>query len=141
MGFAVNFPMSFHPLPLFDKFAFNSPAGGFLDEDQVESIKFIFPEEVSKKISTICLANEKACSLADGVRSMPDLTEEEIFESLRETLESDEFKNSRGDILEMIKNGEYGKAIAYVTATQRAMMRAINSILYNPFYEARAHRK
>jgi hypothetical protein len=67
---------------------------------------------------------------------MSDQTEEEIFESLKITLESDEFKNSREDILAMIKNGEYSKAIAFVTATQRAIMRAINGILYNPFYEA-----
>jgi hypothetical protein len=136
MGFAVNFPMSFQPLPLFEKFAFSPPAGGFLDEDQVESVKSIFSDEVSKNISAICLANEDANSLADGVRSMSDQTEEEIFESLKITLESDEFKNSREDILAMIKNGEYSKAIAFVTATQRAIMRAINGILYNPFYEA-----
>jgi hypothetical protein len=137
MGFAVNFPMSFQPLPLFEKFAFSPPAGGFLDEGQVESVKSIFPDEVSKKVSAICLANENANSLADGVRSMLDQTEEEIFESLKRTLESDEFKNSREEILKMIKDGEYGKAIAFVTATQRAMMRAINGILFNPFYEAR----
>jgi hypothetical protein len=141
MGFAVNFPMSFQALPLFEKFAFSPPAGGFLDESQVDSVKSIFPEEISKKISIICLANEDANSLAEGVRSMADQTEEEIFESLRRTLESDEFKNSREDIVAMIKDGEYGKAIAFVTATQRAMMRAINGILYNPFYEARGLRE
>lgn len=141
MGFAVNFPMSFQALPLFEKFAFSPPAGGFLDENQVESVKSIFPDAISKKIATICLANEDANSLADGVKSMPDQTEEEIFESLKRTLESDEFKNSREDIVAMIKDGEYGKAIAFVTATQRAMMRAINGILYNPFYEAREHRE
>jgi hypothetical protein len=135
MGFAVNFPMSFHPLPLFEKFAFSPPAGGFLDEGQVESIKSIFSDEDSKKISLICLANEDANSLVEGVISMPDQTEEDIFESLKRTLESDEFKNSREDILKMIKDGEYGKAVAFVTATQRAMMRAINGILFNPFYE------
>ena len=137
MGFAVNFPMSFQALPLFEKFAFSPPAGGFLDEGQVESVKSIFSDEVSKKVSAICLANEDASSLADGVRSMPNQTEEEIFESLKRTLESDEFKNSREDILEMIKDGEYGKAIAFVTAMQRAMIRAMNGILFNPFYEAR----
>lgn len=138
MGFAVNFPMSFQALPLFEKFAFSPPAGGFLDEGQVESVKSIFLDEVSKKVSAICLANEDASSLADGVRSMPDQTEEEIFESLKRTLESDEFKSSREDILKMIKDGEYGKAVAFVTATQRAMMRAINGILFNPFYEAKS---
>lgn len=134
MGFAVNFPMSFQALPLFDKFAFNPPAGGFLDGDQVESVKSMFPDEVSKKISDICLANENANSLAEGVRSMPDQTEEEILESLKRTLESDEFKNSKKEILQMIKDGEYGKAIAFVTATQRAMMRAMTGVLFNPFY-------
>ena len=134
MGFVVNFPMSFQPLPLFEKFAFSPPAGGFLDEGQVESVKSMFPDEVLKKISDICLANEDANSLADGVRSMPDQTEEEIIESLKRTLESNEFKNSKKEILQMIKDGEYGKAIAFVTATQRAMMRAMTGVLFNPFF-------
>jgi hypothetical protein len=141
MGFAVNFPMSFQPLPLFEKFAFNPPAGGFLDEGQVESVKSIFSDDVSGKLLAICLANEDANSLADGVKSMSDQTEKEIFESLKRTLESDEFKNSKEDILNMIKDGEYGKAIAFVTATQRAVMRGIIGILFNPFYEAKGLRK
>lgn len=134
MGFVVNFPMSFQALPLFEKFAFSPPVGGFLDEGQVESVKSIFTDEVSRKVSFICLANEDANSLADGVRSMPDQTEEEIIESLKRTLESDEFKNSKKEILQMIKDGEYGKAIAFVTTMQRAMMRAMIGVLFNPFY-------
>lgn len=137
LGFVVNFPMSFQALPLFEKFAFSPPAGGFLDEGQVESVKSIFSDEVSKKVSVICLANEDANSLADGVMSMPDQTEEEIIESLKRTLESDEFKNSKEEILQMIKDGEYGKAIAFVTVTQRAMMRAMTGILFNPFYKSK----
>jgi len=137
LGFVVNFPMSFQALPLFEKFAFSPPAGGFLDEGQVGSVKSIFPDDVSKKVSVICLANVDANSLADGVMSMPDQTEEEIIESLKRTLESDEFKNSKEEILQMIKDGEYGKAIAFVTATQRAMMRAMTGILFNPFYKSK----
>jgi len=137
MGFVVNFPMSFQALPLFEKFAFSPPAGGFLDEGQVESVKSIFPNEISKKVSAICLADKDANSLADGVMSMPDQTEEEIIESLKRTLKSDEFKNSKEEILQMIKDGEYGKAIAFVTVTQRAMMRAMTGILFNPFYKSK----
>jgi hypothetical protein len=137
MGFVINFPMSFHALPLFEKFAFSPPTGGFLDEGQVESVKSIFADEISKKLAVICLADEDANSLADGVRSMPDQTEEEIFESLKSTLDSEEFSGNKKEILQMIKEGEYGKAIAFVTAMQRAMVRAINSILFNPFYKAR----
>lgn len=137
MGFVVNFPMSLHPLPLFEKFAFSPPAGGFLDEGQVENIKAIFPDDIAKKLSEICLKDEDSNSLSDGVISMPDQTEEEIFQSLKRTLESDEFKNSKDEILQMIKDGEYGKAISFVTAIQRSFMRAINGILFNPFYEVR----
>ena len=137
LGFVVNFTMSFQALPLFEKFAFSPPAGGFLDEGQVGSVKSIFPDDVSKKVSVICLANVDANSLADGVMSMPNQTEEEIIESLKRTLESDEFKNSKEEILQMIKDGEYGKAIAFVTATQRAMMRAMTGILFNPFYKSK----
>src|SRR3989344_4244081 len=51
LGFVVNFTMSFQALPLFEKFAFSPPAGGFLDEGQVGSVKSIFPDDVSKKVS------------------------------------------------------------------------------------------
>jgi len=134
MGFAVNFPMSFQALPLFEKFALSPPVGGFLDEGQVESVKSIFSDEVSKKLSDICLANEDANSLAEGVRSMSNQTKEEIFESFKRTLESEEFKTSKEKILQMIKDDEFDKAIALVTATQRAVIRAMNGILFNPFY-------
>lgn len=140
MGFAVNFPMSFQPLPLFDKFAFNQPAGGFLDEGQAESISGIFPENVSRELLAICLSNDDACLLAEGVKSMPDLSEEEVFESLRKTLESEEFEKSKKEILQMIKDDKINEAFSYVKATQRAMMRAITMVLFNPFYEGRAER-
>lgn len=134
-GFVVNFPMSLHPLPLFNKFAFSPPAGGFLDDGQVDDIKSIFQDDVAIKLSEISLSNEDSVSLVEGIKSMPDLTEQEVLDSFKKVLESEEFKNSRQDILEMIKNDEFGKAIAIVVSTQRAMMRAINGILFNPFYD------
>jgi len=58
MGFVTNFPMSMQPLPLFDKFAFHPPVGGFLNEGQVERIKAIFPEGVYKELVEICVSND-----------------------------------------------------------------------------------
>ncbi len=134
MGFSTNFPMTFQPLPLFEKFAFNQPAGGFLEEDQVERIRAIFNKEVADELSKISFANEDAVSLADGVRSLPNLSEEEIIQSLKQTLDSEEFKNNKEDIIQMLKEGKANKAFAYTRAIQRAMARAINGILFNPFY-------
>lgn len=134
MGFAVNFPMSFQALPRFDKFAFNGPAGGFLSEDQVKRISAIFPESVAKVISEICLSNKEASSLADGIRSMPDLTEQEVFESFNKTLQSKEFSEIRNEILKMMERGEINKAFSLMEAAQRAQMRAITGVLFNPFY-------
>ncbi|MFA6158361.1 MAG: hypothetical protein WC763_01920 [Candidatus Paceibacterota bacterium] len=136
MGFVVNFPMSFHPLPLFDKFAFGFPAGGFLEKDQVDRIKDIFTNNTYEVLSTICLANSHANSLTEGIMSMPDLTEREVLQSLERTLESEEFANIRKEIRTMIKDGEFSKAVAYIQATQRAMMRTMTMVLYNPFYES-----
>ena len=65
---------------------------------------------------------------------MPDLSEEEIFESLKKTIESEGFVKIREDILKMITNREVDKAFALVGATQQAMMRAMTGILFNPFY-------
>ncbi|MFA6430449.1 MAG: hypothetical protein WC229_00965 [Candidatus Paceibacterota bacterium] len=140
MGFAVNFPMSFQPLPLFDKFAFNQPTGGFLDDGQVNRVKLIFPKNLLSDIAEICLSNEDANALAEGVRSMSDLTENEILDSLKETIENDEFKNSKKEIIKMLSNNEFDKAIAIVLTAQRAVIRAINGILYNPFYEVKKDR-
>lgn len=136
MGSAVSFPMSFQSLPLFDKFAFSQPAGGFLDEGQVKNIKAMFPDNTSREILEICLSDDNATSLAEEVKSMPDLTKEEVFNSFKQTLESEEFKNSKEEILQMIKNDELGRAFSLVLCMQRAMMRSINGILFNPFYEA-----
>jgi hypothetical protein len=135
MAFTVNFPMSLHPLPLFEKFAFSPPAGGFLEEDQVHRIKNIFSNEISEVLSGICLSNEDANALAEGVKSMYDLSEEEIFESLKKVIESKEFVKSKPEIIQMIKDNQINKAFAYVQAMQRAMMRTVTMVLYNPFYE------
>lgn len=135
MGFVVNFPMSFQPLPLFEKFAFNQPAGGFLDENQVERIRNIFSNETSSKLSQICLSNENSNSLAEGIKSMYDLSEEEIVESLKKTIGSEEFAKSRKDILRMIQEDKINEAFAYVRAMQGAMMRTITMVLFNPFYD------
>jgi len=78
---------------------------------------------------------EDSSSLSEGVKSMPNLTEEEIIQSLKKTLESEEFKSNKEEILQMIKNDDMDKAFAFVLTTQRAMMRALTGILFNPFYE------
>jgi len=137
MGFVVNFPMSFHGLPLFEKFAFSPPAGGFLEEDQVERIKSIFPVDILGKLSNICLNNEDANSLADGVRSMRDLSVEEVYESFKKNLDSDLFINSKKEILSMMDDGEIDKAFVMMQAINRASTKALTSILFNPFYSQR----
>lgn len=135
MGFVVNFPMSFHELPLFEKFAFSPPVGGFLEGDQVERIKLIFPGDVLEKLSKICFSNEDASSLADGVRSMRDLSAEEIYESFKRNLESDFLKNSKKEILSLINSDRTMEAFTIMQAINRASTRALTSVLFNPFHE------
>jgi hypothetical protein len=135
MVFVVNFPMSFQPLPLFDKFAFNQPAGGFLEDDQVDRIKAIFQDDILKELSAIPLSDDDSISLADCVRSMPDLSEQEIFDSLMKTLESDPFTNSKERIFKMISDNKFEEAFTYVRAIQRAMMRTMTMVLFNPFHD------
>lgn len=135
MGFVVNFPMSFYGLPLFEKFAFSPPVGGFLEEDQVERIKSIFPEDVLEKLSKICFSNEDARSLAEGVRSMRDLSAEEIYTSFNKTLESDLFKNNKKEILQLMDGERTVEAFTIMQAINRASIRALTSALFNPFHE------
>lgn len=137
MGFVINFPMSFQPLPLFEKFAFNPPVGGFLDEGQVEMIKNIFQKEIIPGLSAICLSNEDSRSLADGVKSMPDLTEMEILNSFNKTIELDELKSSKEMIFRMVNNGKVDEAFVLIIAIRRAMTRGLSGVLFNPFYTER----
>lgn len=134
MGFAVSFPMSFHPLPLFEKFAFSQPCGGFLDEGQVERVRRIFPNTVSQELERICLADDEAQSLAAGVTSMPDLSEEQVVQSLLLALEDIESVEFKRKIIFMVQDSQFGEACALLLAMQRATVRAITSITFNPFH-------
>ena len=87
-------------------------------------------------LQEICDSDEETQERALGILSMPDISEDELVQSFHTTLNSQGFENMKGPILEMVKNGELEKAISYTSATQRAMMRAITSLLYNPFYTA-----
>jgi hypothetical protein len=140
MGFVVNFPMSMRPLPMFEKFAFSPPVGGFLDAGQVENIKSIFDEDVSSKLSQICLEDEFSHSLSEGVISMKDLSEEEVSSSLKDFLQSKGFEGVKEEILVMIKEGEMAKAMSMSISIQRAAMRALNGLLFSPFYANRPKR-
>lgn len=133
MAFAVCFPMSFFPLPLRRKFGFSPPVGGFLDEGEVRSIRDMFAIDTAEKIESICQSDEQAASLANSILSLPDKSDLEIFESLRDSLDTEPLSGMRDRIMEMLKQDDYETAFATVHAAQRATIRSISFLLFNPF--------
>lgn len=133
-SFVAVFPMALQPLPLVEKFAFSPPAGGFLDDGQVNDIRSIFEKPSLEVLTKICLSDQEVISLTEWVRMRPDVSEEEFRVSMIQTLESNEFASSKEVIIGLIKKGEIDQAVGLIIATQRAMMRCITSILYNPFH-------
>ena len=135
-SFVMVFPMSLQPLPLIQKFGFSPPAGGFLDEGQVAEVRGIFKEPILTILIKVCCSDPEAASLTEWVRSSPDMSDEEIADGLKRTLDSKEFTNSKEAILNLLKEGKVEHAIAYVNAVQRAMILSLNFMLFNPFLSA-----
>ncbi len=135
-AFVVVFPMALQSIPLLQKFAFGGPVGGFLDEDQVESVKGIFEETVLDVLVQVSQSDSETVSLAESIRSMPDLSEEEIAESMKRTLESEYFASCKEMVINLLKQDKVGEAIAHTQAIQRAMMHGLTSVLFNPFHAA-----
>lgn len=133
-GFVAIFPMALQPLPLLEKFAFNPPVGGFLDEGQVSRVGDIFESPALDVLNKIRLSDPEVASLTGWVTSQPDLADTEFFERIMRTLESQEFSSSKEMILGLIKAEKIGQAIACINAMQRAIIRATNEAIFNPFY-------
>lgn len=126
-GFVANFPIALQPLPLFQKFGFSGPAGGFLDVWQVEQVSKIFPKRHLIKLQSISDHDEEVTSIVESIRSRPDLSKREILESLERALKC--FPKEKDKVYKMMKNGKITQAFAMVGAIQKAFLRATTPLL------------
>ena len=84
-------------------------------------------------LSQIVTSDVEAESRVEWVMARPDVSEEELAESMRRVIEGEEFSDVRETILKFIKNGELDQAIGTVVAIQRAATGAFAAAFYNPF--------
>jgi hypothetical protein len=65
------------PLPLDEKFGLNGPAGGFLREHEVESLKAVLPDDACKLLQDMSAADPDVQAAVEHFEGLPDLTKEE----------------------------------------------------------------
>jgi len=119
------FPMSLRPLPLFEKFGFGGPASGFFEDDQVNRVIDIFTSDsqYTALLKKICDEDEHTNNLVDGIRSLPDLSLNEISDSFKKWLDSTEDIKEREKIKQSLKGKDPDTAYAMVKAMQRAFIK------------------
>lgn len=138
-AFVANFPMALQPLPLFKKFAFSIPAGGFLDEWQVNQVAKTLSPRYRKILQDISDSNHEVKSSVDWVMSKSDLTPEEVMKSLEIVLDS--FPDKRKEIYVMMSEGKIDLAFSILGAMQKAFLTASAPLLNEHFLGILSHDK
>ena len=71
-------------LPIVEKFGFNEPASGFLNETEVAILKRCLSDQRLAYLEEYALKSEEACGIRDWVLALPDISEEEFEKQIRE---------------------------------------------------------
>lgn len=74
----VKYPISLQNTPIDEKFGLNSPVGSFLRPDQADQIRAFIPEIMLRHLQQISDDDPAAVALAQQIRAMPDITEEQF---------------------------------------------------------------
>ena len=80
----LKYPVALQYTPMFDKFGFNPPAGGFLEPGQAEQVSVLFSSEEWALLKSMSDSDENAISLAEWVNAHPDIPEEVVTEQSHE---------------------------------------------------------
>lgn len=126
-GLVANFTMTLHPVPMFEKFAFSGPAGGFLNKWEVERISKIFSEKQLRVLKEISNNDEKATSLVEWVNSMDDLSREDILKSFETAVSG--FPDKKEELNNMLENGKIEDAFMMLKAMQKAFLGATTPLM------------
>jgi len=76
----LKYPIGMQKLPLWEKFGFNSPVGGFLDESSQEAVFNIFDEKIKKTLQNISNNDSNVKEISQHILEMPDISEEQLNE-------------------------------------------------------------
>jgi hypothetical protein len=74
----LKYPIGMQPLPLFSKYGFNPPVGGFLDEDAHPLVVAVLDEPVKQVLQRISDNDPDVQETVRYIHTLPDLTEEEL---------------------------------------------------------------
>jgi len=74
----LKYPIGMQELPLWEKFGFNMPMGGFLENDQQRWIFSILESETKEFLRNISDNDSEVIEIVSEINRMPDLTEDQI---------------------------------------------------------------
>jgi len=74
----LKYPLGMQNLPLWDKFGFNTPVGGFLDESSRPAVLVILDEDAKEVLQNISDNDPNVNYIVRHILAMPDLTEEQL---------------------------------------------------------------
>jgi len=74
----LKYPIGMQKLPLWEKFGFNEPVGGFLNETYRSAILAILDKEIKETLQSISDNDPEVQEIVRSIHAMPDLTEEEL---------------------------------------------------------------
>jgi hypothetical protein len=74
----LKYPIGMQELPLWEKFGFNTPMGGFLEDHHQDWVFSVLESEIKEFLKNISDNNPEVIEIVAGINKMPDLTEEQI---------------------------------------------------------------
>lgn len=124
MARIANFPLALQPLPMFEKFGFNDPASGFLDNWQVGLIRKIFEDDKRSLmiLQQISDSDANTQSVVKEINSKKDLTGDKIAVTLDNYIKSLDPKEQK-KLLKNIKGKDIPCVFAMIKAMQKAFIR------------------
>jgi hypothetical protein len=74
----LKYPIGMKNLPLWDKFGFDAPAAGFLNEPSRQIVLDTLDEKTKEVLQRICNNDPNVKEIVNQILTMPDLTEEQL---------------------------------------------------------------
>lgn len=74
----LKYPVGMQDLPLWEKFGFNTPAGGFLDESSRPTVLAVLDKETKQFLRAVSDSDATVDNIVKGMVALPDLTEEQL---------------------------------------------------------------
>jgi hypothetical protein len=84
----LKYPIGMQQLPIWDKFGFNSPIGGILDESSQEAVLNVLDDSTRALLQDISNSDPDTKAIVESILAMPDLTDGELEKQRAELDES-----------------------------------------------------